>query len=348
MKALVVEKPGLAVIRDVPTPPIGETDVLIRVHYSGICGTDLAIYSGQSSFIESGLIRYPIRIGHEWSGIVEATGSQVSAVVPGDRVVCDNAVTCGLCSACQAGRFDDCQTVRAVGTINCWDGSFADFMLIPARHVYRLPAWTTLENAALFEPASIACAGLNLCRTGPDSPLAVIGTGAIGLSAVALARSRGVQTVILIGRTPEKLALGIRMGATHVINIREQDPGTEVQKICGQAGLPNILETSGDLAGVHLSVRLAGKKAVIALISFYEKNISDLPIDDLVSRELRVIGVMGSFTALQDILRLMYGNNIDLTPMITHRYAFSDCLDAFRDSSQMTGRVKIMVHFPYP
>jgi L-iditol 2-dehydrogenase len=346
MKALIVEKPGHAVIREVPAPSAGEMDVLIRVQYSGICGTDLAIYSGHSSFIESGLIRYPIRIGHEWSGIVEATGSRIIDIVPGERVVCDNSVSCGQCTACQAGRFDGCKNPRAVGTINCWDGSFAEFMLMPARHVYRLPEQTSLENAALFEPASIACAGLNQCRPEPGSVLAVIGTGAIGLSAVALARRRGAQTIILIGRTPEKLTLGKQMGATHVINSREQDPAAAVQQICGPDGPSSILETSGDLAGAHLSVRIAGKRAVIALISFYEQMINDLPIDDIVSKELHVVGVMGSFRALQDVLQLMQEKPVDLTPMITHRYDFADCLAAFRDSSQMTGRVKIMVQFP--
>ena len=346
MKALIVEKPNQAVIRDVPVPAVGESDVLIKVRFSGICGTDLAIYSGQSSFVETGLIRYPIRIGHEWSGIVEKAGRQAAGFRPGDPVVSDNAVSCGVCEHCLAGRYDDCPTTRAVGTINCWDGSFAEYMLMPARHVHHLPEQMNLENAALFEPASIACGGVNQCRLGPGSSVAVIGTGAIGLSAVAIARHKGAEQVVLVGRNAAKLEIGRQMGATEIINIREQDPIARMRQICGGTGVQHILETSGDLASVKLSLQLACKKGLIALISFYEKPVSDLQIDDIVSRELRIVGIMGSFAAMRDTLQLMTREQIDLTPMITRRYAFADCLEAFAESGRMTDRIKLMVHFP--
>ena len=113
MKALVVESPRHAVFKDIPTPVPQGHEVLAKVVRAGICGTDNAIYTGDCSFVRDGLIKYPVRFGHEWSGVVEAVGSEVTDFKKGDRIVSDNGVSCGKCPACLEKRYGDCPHNRA-------------------------------------------------------------------------------------------------------------------------------------------------------------------------------------------------------------------------------------------
>jgi len=130
---------------------IGPRDVLTKVKYCGVCGTDVSIYTGETNLVKNGLIKYPVRIGHEWSGIVESVGSGVIEFKAGDRVVGDTVVACGECKACLGGNYMLCPDLRCVGTVNAWDGGFAEYTVFPARHIFRIPDNIALDEAALIE-----------------------------------------------------------------------------------------------------------------------------------------------------------------------------------------------------
>lgn len=345
MKALVIEGPHQAVIRDVPMPIPKDDELLVKVRYSGICGTDLAIYSGEISFVKDGRIRYPVRIGHEWSGIVAQAGRQVTGFAVGDPVISDNGISCGICPACLAGRPDDCPFTKSVGTINCWDGSFAEYMLVPQRHTYKLPPDMDLENAALIEPFSIAYGGIMQSSMPLPASVAIIGTGSIGLSAVALAKSQGVKEIILLGRTDSKLQVGRQLGATCCVNSRADEPIAAIRAVTGGNGVERVLETSGNIDAISLALDLLNLKGSLFLIGFYEQVMNGLQVDQIVSHELRVMGIMGSRAAMRDSHRLMCSTRIDLTPMITQRVAFADCLQVFQAVGQDRSRIKVMVRF---
>lgn len=345
MQALVIEGPRQAVIRPVPIPVPKEDELLVKVRYSGVCGTDLAIYSGEISFVQDGRIRYPVRIGHEWSGVVVQVGSRVTGFAAGDPVISDNGISCGTCPACLAGRLDDCPFTRSVGTINCWDGSFAEYMLVPMRHAYKLPPDADLENAALIEPFSIAYGGIVQESQPLPASVAIIGTGAIGLAAVALARSQGVRDIILIGRTDSKLQVGRQLGATGCVNSRSADPVAAVRQLTGGCGVERVLETSGNVDAIPLGLDILARKGSLFLIGFYEQLLNGLSVDQIVAQELQVRGLMGSRAAMRDSYRLMCDTRIDLTPMITQRIDFADCLAVFRNAEPDRGRIKVMVRF---
>ena len=179
MKAARLIEPLRIKIMDIPTPEPGDRDVLIKVKYVGICGTDYSIYSGESSFVKDGSVRFPLTMGHEWSGVVVKTGKHVKKVKPDDRVVGDGTVSCGVCEACLKGDYNTCSDLRGVGTIKTWDGAYAEYILMPERAVYKIPDGVSLEEAALVEPSANALyAEEGRCKTH-DSVL-VIGTGPMG------------------------------------------------------------------------------------------------------------------------------------------------------------------------
>jgi len=180
MKVLTVTAPYKAEFSEIEKPiPVGKM-MLVKVKRTGVCATDISIFTGESSFVKNGQITYPVRFGHEWSGIVESVGEDVKNFKVGDRVFSDSGISCGECDNCKAGRYDKCKFIRSVGTINAWDGPFAEYMLIPEFNAYKVPDNVSYDEAALIEPTAISYDAFSGFEIKPDMTVAVIGVGAIG------------------------------------------------------------------------------------------------------------------------------------------------------------------------
>jgi len=344
MKAFIVEGQNRANIREVPIPELKKDEILCKVTYSGICGTDLAIYSGETNFVRDGLIKYPVRIGHEWSGTVEKIGSEVTKFKPGDRVVADNGVTCRECEACKEGRMSDCVDIKSVGTINCWDGSFAEYIVMPECHLYHLPDCINDINAATIEPLTVAYAGMTKYDIKPDTVVAVIGTGAIGLSAVALAKQMGAGKIISIGRTDSKLELARGVGATDTINNTVVDAAEEVMRMTSGHGADFVVETSGAEPTVQQAIDIAATRGFLAMIGFYEVNIDNLIFNRLVTKELTMKGIMGEFGLVPKIIEYMEKTGLSLEGMITQIIPFDEVSSYFEHHKEMHKRdIKVLV-----
>ena len=346
MKALIIESPGNAKIIDTQKPLVGSDDVLVKVSYSGICATDLSIYKGTMNHIEGGSIHYPIRIGHEWSGIVEKVGADVSRFKSGDCVVSDNGVSCGKCEYCLSGDYDSCENIRSLGTINnCWEGSFAEYILMPERHLYKLPDEIDMEDAALIEPASIALAGLNSCEV-KDKIILIMGTGPIGLAAVPMARAMGAEKIIISGRKKSKLTVAQNIGADVIVDITNEDLAEVIMHETQGKGAHVIIETSGNIVTINQCVRFAHRKGTVALIGFYGQPHSDFNIDEVVVKAIQIKGIAGEFGMTEKVIRFMKENKTNFKQLITNRYKFSDVLEAFDTAiTQNNDRIKVMVNF---
>ena len=230
MRAVTVYGPYNAKTETVKKPEAHGDMLVIRVCRTGVCATDFSIYTGESSFVKSGEITYPCRFGHEWAGIVESVGEEVRIFKAGDRVYSDNFVSCGRCCACREGRYMDCPDIRSVGTVNCWDGCFAEYMLMPERHVFKLPDNLSMDEGALIEPASIAYDAFKNVPLGKEDTAVIFGTGAIGMTAVWLAKYYGAGRVILVGRSGGKLETGKKIGADHTVNTTEEDAESAINR----------------------------------------------------------------------------------------------------------------------
>lgn len=346
MKALVVQSPGHAVIQEVPTPRPAANQLLIRVVCAGICGTDLAIYSGECSFVRDGSIRYPVRIGHEWAGEVVEVGAAVRDFRPGDRVICDNGVSCGVCADCRDGRYGDCRFGRSVGTIDCWDGCFAEYMLMPEYHAYHISERISYEAAAIIEPLSIAYEGFRKDALTAESTVAVIGSGPIGVSAVALAKYYGAGRIVCIARKDNKLEIAREIGATAVCNNTREDAVQRLLGLTDGRGADLVVETSGAEQGFRQAILMAKKYGHVAVIGFYERDIGSVPIDRLVIQSLEVFGAAGRFGNAEACRDLLERTDLGLEKMITHRVRFADMLEMLEHADRYSAeRIKAMVYF---
>ena len=344
MRALQITSPGRVDEVDVPIPTIKDDELLIRVAYSGICATDYEILGGEMALVKEGKIRYPVRFGHEWSGIVEKVGSKVMRFVPGDRVISDSGVTCGTCDACLKGDYAKCPDIKSIGTVNCWDGSFAEYIHIPERHLYKLPDSISLNEAALIEPSCISMVAISKMPDIAGKIVLVIGTGAIGMTAVAFAKYSGASRVILSGRTDAKLDIGKSLGADRVVNITRENLADAVLAETNGYGVYGTIETSGNIDAVAQCPELTEERGVIAYVGFYDKKVSNYPVDTIVSREQTVSGVMGHFGTPQLVIDAMKTGKINLMPIVTHLIPFNQVKEAMLRPKSLEGtRIKILV-----
>lgn len=347
MKAITVYGPRDARMETVKKPLATGDMIVARVLRTGVCATDQSIYTGESSFIRSGEITYPCRFGHEWAGVVESVGPDVKDFKPGDRVYSDNFVTCGACDACKSGDYMSCPSIWSVGTVNCWDGCYAEYMQIPERHVYHLPDELSMDEGALIEPASIAYDAFRGVTLTEKDTAVVFGTGAIGMVAVWLAKYYGAGRVVLVGRSDDKLEVGTRVGADFVINGKKEDAVARIKELSlGGKGADLIIETSGSPSALKDSIACAARYARISVVSFYERNIDDLPIDPLVLGCFAMVGAAGRYGNAPEVCEIMKNNPVKLTPVFTHHVPFENALDVFENEDKYHGtKIKAMITF---
>lgn len=343
MKILTIDAPGEVSYRDVEIPEPGVNDVLVKVAYVGICGTDISFYTGDTSFVRDGLVNYPVRIGHEWSGVVEKTGAGVKLFKKGDRVISDNAVVCGECADCIRGDWDACKNIRSLGTINTFSGAFAQYILFPEKHLHNLSDNISLEDATLIEPATIALAGIQKCNITPETTVVIIGTGSIGLIAIPLAKRYGAGKVIMVGRKAGKLEIAKNLGADICINISDTDPVSAIIKETGGKGANLVIETSGAKETINQCVRMASKNGMVALIGFYETDKLDIDIDYLVCNGISISGAINNFKSVAAVENIMSKGNLNINQVITHRYSFDEAADAIRNAKSQSNRIKAIV-----
>jgi L-iditol 2-dehydrogenase len=348
MKAIVVKRPNELEMIDVPKPKVGPKDVLAKVSYCGICATDMAIYDGSLFSGQKDMVRYPVRIGHEWSGVVEEVGCDVVGLAPGDKVAGDDGVPCGDCMFCLAGEYQLCPYSHSVGTVgDAWPGAFAEYMLMPARITFKLSPDTDLKEAALIEPAGIAFTGLKKGDIKVGDVVVVVGTGAIGLAAVAMAKSFGAAKVILVGRRDSKLEIGKKMGADVVVNVKKEDAAKAIRPHTKLGlGADVVVETSGNvdaLAQCFTYIRNGGR---LPVLGFYEQRLDGFDIDRIVLSYIDIKGVAGSANVFAPIISMMQHKIVDFSPLISGVYPAAQYKEAFDKVLENAGdRIKVLIEF---
>jgi L-iditol 2-dehydrogenase len=216
-----------------------------------------------------------------------------------------------------------------VGTIDpVYDGAFCEYYIIAAHHLHRIPEGISLKAASLAEPLSVAFGGIKHMNITPNSTVAVIGTGCIGMAAVVLAKCLGARTVWMIGRNESKLEAARALGA-EIVNIKECDAVQTILGLTGGKGADFVLECSGAKETFKQAVDLAAFRATVALIGFYEHRENDVNVDTMVAKALTLIGVMGEMGNMAGALNILAEHKPDLLPIITDELNFDDCVVGF-------------------
>jgi threonine 3-dehydrogenase len=325
MLALVKTGPGPGLeLRDVPAPSIGINDVLIRVHKTGICGTDLHIESWDPWAART--IQPPLVIGHEFVGDVVEVGSNVYDFQPGDLVSGEGHVVCGLCRHCLAGRRQLCAHTIGLGVGR--DGAFAEYVSLPVTNVWHHWSGIDEEVAAIFDPFGNAVhTALAFPVLGED--VLVSGAGPIGLMATAVARHAGARNIVVSEPNQFRRELAERMGATLVIDPRERALADVFRELEMVEGFDVAMEMSGNPTALRATISAMAHGGGIALLGIPTEEIA-LDVNAIVFKMLTLRGIYGrEMYETWYKMTVMLQSGLDITPAITHRFGFRDHEAAF-------------------
>jgi threonine dehydrogenase-like Zn-dependent dehydrogenase len=339
MRAIVVERPDSVSLAEIDTPAPGPGEARVRSVVAGVCRTDLDIITGA---LDARWVRFPVVPGHEWSGVVDAVGEGVTAVQPGQRVVCEGNIGCMSCRRCRAGDTHLCERYDAVGFTR--SGGWGEFVVVPARILHALPEHVSFEAAALVEPGSCVVKAIARARLEPAETVGVVGVGAMGALAIRIARLRSPASIVAFGVRDEELELARRLGADAVVNVAEQDVEEETRSLLG-GGLDVVVETAGAVPAVELSTRLVreGGRVVLLGIAGHDRELV-LPADRIPLRDLSVLGSVGYTTAAwAHMVALLREDLVDLDPIVTHRFPLERFEDAFALMDERRGIVARIV-----
>jgi 2-desacetyl-2-hydroxyethyl bacteriochlorophyllide A dehydrogenase len=311
-------------IENVPLPKIKDDGVLLKVKAVSICGSDVHAYRGVSKRRIP-----PLVMGHEFSGEIAEVGSKVKNLNVGERVVVEPIVSCGTCRLCRLGRNNICEKLQLVGLH--LSGAFSEYVSVPAKKCYPLPTTVSFEEASLVEPLAVAVHAVHLASLEKNEPIAIIGSGAIGLMTLQVAKYRGERKIVVLDTLDYRLALAQKLGATTTINVTKEDP---LQRIIMEGGVDTVFEAVGHQETVQQGlamVRTGGKVIVIGML----EAIMQLPMLDITVKEIDLQGSYG-YTSddFQQALKLIGQGKVDVKPLITHLLPLDDIKKGFEILSQ--------------
>jgi len=338
MKAVVVYGPKKVKVDYVNIPSIESDEVLIKVKYCGVCGTDLYIRNGiySSQYL-------PLIPGHEFTGEVVKIGEKVKNVKIGDRVTVDENIGCGVCYFCKHNQKLLCEKIIQIGIHT--HGAFAEYVKAPAECVFKLPENISFKDGAFIEPLTCAIHANERINIQLGSSIAIIGTGPSGLIHLQIARLRGASPVIIIGRNRYKLDVAKKLGADHVIDVTKQDARLEIHKITSGRGVDFVIEAVGSPVTYEQALNLVRRGGeIIAFGICKEKDIFPITPFDLVLKELRISGsVAGSYATWLQAMALLSYKRINTDALISKIVSLEELPQTFEEMEKNRNILKILV-----
>jgi L-iditol 2-dehydrogenase len=317
MKALLLSKYRSLEMTEVPTPAVGTGEVLIRVGACGICGSDVHGYDGSS-----GRRIPPIVMGHEAAGCIASVGAGVAGLAEGDRVTFDSTIYCGDCEFCKRGEVNLCDYRQVLG-VSCAEysraGAFAEFVVVPARVVYKLPESISFAEAAMLEAVAVAIHAVSLAKSrgeiAPDGAALVVGAGTIGVLILQALLAAGWQRVFVSDVDATRLKLAKELGATEVL-LAGEDVNAEILRQTGGVGVDVAMEAVGRNETVNAAIAGVRKGGTVVLVGNISPEVT-LPLQKVVTRQIRLQGSCASAGEYPEAIALMASGAILVKPLIT-------------------------------
>ena len=266
MKAGVVHAKNDIRYEEIKKPEAGPGKVLIKVKYTGICGSDVPRVNGDACHF------FPNVLGHEFSGVVEEIGEGVTSLKPGDRVAGVPLVPCMECEDCQKGNYSLCRRYSFIGSREF--GSFAEYVAVPEKNAVKFGEEVSFEQGAFFEPATVALHGLRRLDFQGGKTVAILGGGTIGMLAMQWAKIFGAKDAVVFDIAPERLELGKRLGATAGINTLEPDYMEKAKALTSGRGFDYVFETAGNTITMKMAFALAANKASVCFVGTPTRELS--------------------------------------------------------------------------
>lgn len=313
--------------RPIPTPKADE--VLVKIEYVGICGSDLHYY--EAGRIGNFIVKPPFVLGHESGGTVVEVGSDVTHLKVGDRVALEPGKTCGKCEWCKTGRYNLCPDVEFFATPPI-DGVFQEYVAHEAGLCFKLPDNVSTLEGALIEPLAVGFHAANQGGAHAGQTAVVTGSGCIGLVSMMALKAMGVSKVYVVDVMQKRLDKAMELGATGVINGKEVDTVQEVLRLTDGKGADLVIETAGSQITTRQAFEFTKKGATIVLVGYSATGEETLPIGMALDKELTLKTVFRYRHIYPMAIEAVAAGKVDLKHLATHYFDFDDIQHAMDQS----------------
>jgi len=345
MKALFLREDLQLSLEDTEAPVLTQdTDVLVRVTGSSICGSDIHFWHGDFRS-KPGFI-----IGHEFVGVVEQIGSKVRRFKPGDRVSAPAAPHCGICANCQAGRPYACSNGKGMfggmGLAGILPGAQAELIRIPFADACLVPIPATVSDQAALLVGDVLSTGYFAVTNGDPQPgenMVVFGAGPVGLCAVACAHLFSPARLIVVDVEDNRLEMALSLGATHVLNPQKGGDAKEIKRLTGNQGIDLAIDAVGLPVIMQQCIEVTRRGGIISLVGIGPPVI-EFPMADFFFKNLTLKGGYVPLTQMQRLMNLIEAGKLDVSALVTHRIGLSHIIEGYEMfADKKDGCIKVMV-----
>lgn len=307
---------GATELREMPVPEIGPDDVLVKVEYIGVCGSDPHMHHNKVTY----KVNVPLILGHEFAGTIEKLGANVTGYEIGEQVTCEtHADYCGTCVMCRTNNYHVCRQRKGYGFQT--HGAFAKYVKVPSRILHKIPKNVSMREASLTEPLCVAYNALaKHSHIKPGDLIVIIGPGPIGLLCAKMASILGAGDIVVIGTNgdEERLELAKQFGATKIINSSQQDPVAIIMDMGDKYGADTVVDTAGFSPTLKLSMDVVRPCGQITKIGWGPLPVG-FSLDPIIAK---AVTLQGTFSHTWDVwekcLKLMNDKTVQLDKLITH------------------------------
>ncbi|MFZ1291188.1 MAG: alcohol dehydrogenase catalytic domain-containing protein [Melioribacteraceae bacterium] len=342
MKAVLLQGIKQFEIKDIRTPDlIYDTGVLIKVKMVGICGSDIHYY--KTGRIGSQIVQFPFITGHEAAGIVEKVGSKVTKVKPGQRIAIDPAVSCGKCDQCLSGRENTCRELIFMGAPKQMEGALCNYIILKEQNCFPINDEMTFEQAVLSEPLAIAVYSVDQSNPKPNSNVAILGVGPIGMSVFHYLKTKKIGDIYITDKLDYRLEFAKQLNPKYVGNPNKTNVVEEIKKI-KPLEMDIVYECSGDLEAYKHAIELLKPGGLFVIVGIPEVDEIPFPIHELRRKEITILNIRRQSKTTQKAVDLLSSRKINMDKLVTHHFKMEETNEAFElVSNYRDGVMKAMI-----
>jgi L-iditol 2-dehydrogenase len=313
-------------IREVPVPTPKDDEVLVKLEYVGICGSDVHYleYGRIGNFIVEG----DFILGHECAGSIAAIGKDVINLKVGDRVALEPGITCGQCEFCKSGRYNLCPDVEFLATPP-YHGCFENYIAFPENMAFKLPSNIGTKEGALIEPLSV---GMHAAKQGHvtlGSSVVILGAGCIGLTSLLASKAFGATDITVVDIIDKRLDKAFELGAARIINGSKDDAVKKISELTEGKGVDVVIETAGAVATTQQTAYMVKRGGMIVLVGMAPQDTIEYNISQILTKEAEIQTVFRYRNVYPQAIKAVEKGIIDISSIVTHEFPFDDIAKAF-------------------
>lgn len=313
-------------IREIEVPVPKAEQVLIKLEYVGICGSD--VHYLEHGKIGNFVVEGDFILGHECAGVVVQAGSSVKNLKVGDKVALEPGITCGQCEFCKSGKYNLCPDVEFLATPP-YHGCLMDYIAFPANMAFKLPENVSTKEGALVEPLAV---GLHAATQGGvklGDKVVILGAGCIGLVTLLACKAFGATEVTVVDVIGKRLEYAKKLGASHVINAREENALEKIAQLTGGMGADVVIETAGNELTIKQTAYAVKRGGKIVLVGLAPKDIIEFDFMQIMAKEAEIKSVFRYRNLYPAAIGAIADGKIDVSGIVTHEFEFEDSKKAF-------------------